>query len=254
MHWNNIRNSPVGVVLATVALVAALSACSGGPDASTGTAAAPGPAGEEQEGGSHDDGAAGEATGEQTGEQGDARAAFEAYRDALAAGDGAGAAALVTSSSLSHMGTLQALALHGGPGEIGARPVADRLMIGALRVLTPPAVLEAGAPAELLAGAVEAGLVGADVAAATVRRVTVDGSGDGAVVSVSNGAAPVEVRLVREAEGWRVDLVAALEQAGAALVELARGLGVAEDELVLSLLAASAGRPVGPEVFASPGS
>ncbi len=181
-----------------------------------------------------------------------ARAAFEAYRDALVAGDGATAVGLMTPASLDHVAGLQRMALEAGPVEISARPTADRLMIATLRVAVPPSVLRAGSATELLVYAVEAGLVGTNVAATTVHDVTVDAEVAVVALSAATSPAPAGLRLVRHGGVWRVDLVDALDAAGAGLRELARQLEVTEDDLILELLTATAGRPVGPDVFTAP--
>lgn len=181
-----------------------------------------------------------------------AEAAFEAYRDALAAGDGSAAVGLMTPSSLDHVDALKQLAMVAGPVEIASRPTADRLMIGALRVVVPPSVLRVGSAADLLVYAVEAGLVGANVATTTAYDVTVDGEVAVVDLSAATSPSPSGLRLVRHAGVWQVDLVDALDMAGAGLRELARQLDIAEDDLILELLTATAGRPVGTEVFAAP--
>lgn len=178
------------------------------------------------------------------------QAAFEAYRDALVAGDGERAVALLAPSSVDHVAGLQELARTAGPDEIEVRPVADRLLIAGLRVLVPASVLDTAPTGELLEVAVEHGLVGGAVGLTTVHGIAV--AGDEAIVHARGGGGPFEVPMRRRGDEWQVDLVGVLDVVGSELEELAVRLGVGEDDLILALLADTTGRPLGPEVFAAP--
>lgn len=137
-------------------------------------------------------------------------AAFEAYRDAAAADDGAVAAAWVTQETLRHAAKLRDLALYATLEELEAEPVGSEMHVLYLRMRLSPEKLEAMSPREVFAFAVERGFItNLWRAEDELRGVEQDENGLELAALRYRGARQMEpaLRFQREAGGWRIDLL-----------------------------------------------
>jgi hypothetical protein len=183
----------------------------------------------------------------------EATAAVVAYQRALVERRGVDAAALVTAGTLDHYETIRQLALSASPEELVAQTMFDRLTVGLLRAQTPADRLTAASAADVLAMAVDAGLVGQQVGGLEPVTTRIDGEAAAAEVElVDAGGRLVRVEVRREDGTWKVDVAGLIPHAEAALRDLAVSQGLAENDLILATLSALTGRTVGPEVFTPP--
>jgi hypothetical protein len=182
-----------------------------------------------------------------------ATAAFVAYQQAVVDGRGTDAAALVTAGTIDHYERLRQLAVTATADDLAAEPMVDRLAVVLVRTRFPLADLEASNGATVLAHAVDAGMVGRQVGALVAAEASVERTGERATVTAVDGAGRlVDVAMVREASGWKVDLTALLPAADTGLRQLAVAQGVSENELILATVAAATGLTIGPEIFDPP--
>ncbi len=148
----------------------------------------------------------------------DVRAAFDRYRAALTAKDGAAAAAMVTPSSIAYHERLRDQALHAPRQEVSALPMADRLMVFRLRHEFTADELRPRSGADLIrTSAEEAWSSPKPLQVLTIASVE---RTQGAAVAIPTRAGePVPLRLVfRPASGgWQLDLVALARSSDAAL-------------------------------------
>ncbi|MGH9117796.1 MAG: hypothetical protein ACRD0A_07925 [Acidimicrobiales bacterium] len=182
-----------------------------------------------------------------------ARAAFVAYQQAVVDGRGADAASRVTAGTIDHYERLRRLAVAATVDDLAAEPMVDRLAVVLLRTRFPLGDLEAATGATVLAGAVDVGMIGRQVGALVAGDVSVDPTGERVTVSAVDGAGRLlDVDLAREGSGWKVDLTALLAAADTGLRQLAVAQGVAENDLILAMVAATTGVTIGPEIFDPP--
>lgn len=181
------------------------------------------------------------------------RAAFETYRSALLAGDGAAAAAAVSAGTTGYFGEMQELASSAGPEEIGARPMIDRLFVTLVRVRVPRPQLLAMSGVDLLTYGVEEGLVGQEtVSAVTLGTITIEGDTADATVVNQGKTTSGRFRFLEEGGAWKVDLLFLLNAADPALRQVAAAAGQDEDEFIFGRVAATTGKPVPPDIWQRP--
>ena len=132
-----------------------------------------------------------------------------------------------------------------------ALPPGPRLAVIALRQAQPVFLLRDGTPPELVAAAVRGGLADRDALDALelgdVAQLA-SGRASGLVLAVGLPSG-FRVGFARERGAWRVDLPASLESAGRVVTQTARATGASEDAVIVSLIAAASGRPVGKQVW-----
>jgi hypothetical protein len=181
----------------------------------------------------------------------DVRRSYAAFERALVARDGPGAVALLTEASLDEWARLRALALRGSLAEVEALAPGPRLAVLALRHQAPVWLLREGPPRELAAQAVRAGLVDraaaervelADVAVVDRRRAL----GQLYAAGLPSG---FRAGFRHEAGAWKLDLAATLDGVGRVVSQVARTTGASESAVIVNLLAAASGEPVGGEVW-----
>lgn len=183
------------------------------------------------------------------------RASFERYRQAVLAGDGGAAAALVTADSHAYYARMRDLALRAPRAEVAALPPADRLTVLRLRHEFT---------AEELAPLSGAALVGLSVeerwsAAHTLRRLAlgeIELRGAEAVATVHQAGAEMPIRFLfrREGEDWKLDL-AHLARASdpaltAALQALAERTGMDLDGVLVRMVEEASGHLVDKDLSA----
>jgi hypothetical protein len=148
----------------------------------------------------------------------DVRAAFERYRAAAEARDGAAAVALVTPASQAYYQRLRDLALNAPRAEVAALPMADRLMVFRLRHEFTTAELAPLTGADLIATSI-AEAWSSPKALQPIAIASVELAGDGAIALPTRAGEPVPLRLVfcPAAGAWQLDLQELARGADAAL-------------------------------------
>ncbi|CAM3026769.1 hypothetical protein SAXI111661_14905 [Saccharomonospora xinjiangensis] len=227
----------VTVVAPLVAVVLGLSGCSGSSGTPSGEAA---PAGSSQS----------RAADEQA-----IRDTFERYRTALREQDGESVTSLVTAGTLDYYGELAGLTATGGPEEIGARGMTDRMNVAMLRHRLGAGKAEGMDGKALLIFAAKGGLVDKSaVEDFSLGEITVRGDTAVAAVSPSHRDGPQlpPRTFARESGQWRVDLLPMIENTDKTLAQLAEKYKLTEDEVIFKLVSAATGKQVGQSIFARP--
>jgi hypothetical protein len=170
------------------------------------------------------------------------RAAFLAYRTAALSGDGATAAALLSSMTANHLGWMRDLALHGPLDELVLHPTVNQLLVLRLRQFVPAEELRAMSGAQVLALALSRGWLGRDVVA-NVELGGIEVHGDGADAELVVSGRPHEWRhlFLRENGGWRFELMQAFGVAESEYGEIALEHGVSGTDVALVLVRKEAG-------------
>lgn len=187
------------------------------------------------------------------------RATFEAYRQALIAGDGERAAGLVDRETGEYYRQLKRLVLEGGEEEVRRRTFVDRFLIVAFRHQFDAAELRGMDLADVIVRAMEIGWInGAAIEQLAVGDVRIEG--DEAVAaartrasledpSLSGGIDELEYRFVNEDGVWKFRFSGLVASIGGVMRELAAQLGVEEDDLIFTLIESLTGVEVLPEVW-----
>lgn len=189
----------------------------------------------------------------------DVRATFEAYRQALIAGDGARAAGLVDRETEKYYQQLKRLVLAGGEEEVRQRTFVDRFLIVAFRHQFDAAELRRMDLADVIVRAMEIGWInGAAIEQLAVGEVRIEGNEAVAAAhtrasledpSLGGGIDELEYRFVNEDGIWKFRFSGLVASIGEVMRELAAQLGVEEDDLIFTLIEALTGVQVLPEVW-----
>lgn len=175
------------------------------------------------------------------------RLAFERYKDAALAADGAAAAAALADTTASFYDGARNAALTATQQELAALPPVERLTALVMRGTLDPETLRSSSPKELLVAAVDAGLIGEDgVRNLELGEVTVSGETATASAVARGSSTPIDLAFKREEGQWRFDLLPLLEVAQAGFEGAAEQQGVTVDQLVETLLT----QRFGPEKYA----
>jgi hypothetical protein len=179
------------------------------------------------------------------------RRSYAALERALVARDAGAALALVSEASIREWARLRAIALRGSLGEVEALPPGPRLAVLGLRHQAPVWLLRDGPPRELAAHAVRAGLADrraveqvelADVAILDPARAL----GQLYAAGLPSG---FRAGFVREADDWKLDLPVTLDGVGRVVTQVSRATGASESAVIVNLLSAATGEPVGGSVW-----
>lgn len=189
----------------------------------------------------------------------DVRATFEAYRQALIAGDGERAAGLVDRETEEYYQRLKRLVLEGGEEEVRQLTFVDRFLIVAFRHQFDAAELRGMDLADVIVRAMEVGWInGAAIEQLAVGDVRIEG--DEAVAaartrasledpSLGGGIDELEYRFVNEDGIWKFRFSGLVASISEVMRELAAQLGVEEDDLIFTLIEALTGVEVLPDVW-----
>ncbi len=170
------------------------------------------------------------------------RSAFQTYRTAALAGDGATAAKLLSSMTAAHLGWMRDLALHAPASELGVHPAVNQLLVLRLRQFVPVAELRAMSGEQVLALALSRGWLGRDVVA-NVELGGIEVQGDGAHAELVVSGHPHEWRhlFLRENGGWRFELLQGFGVAESEYGELGAQYGASGTDVALVLVFKEAG-------------
>lgn len=181
------------------------------------------------------------------------RSNFEQYRAALLAADGAAVPALVSPATIDYYSELARLAAYGGPTEIAARPIADRLTIARLRVIRTHDELVALDGPGLLRLGVDEGLIdSASVRDIQLGDIRVDGERAAAQLVIAGEPSPVDFEFVQAGPEWKFDLAPTLVMASDVFGSQAAESGLGEDEFIFQIVELATGTPVDSTIFDAP--
>lgn len=165
------------------------------------------------------------------------RLAFDRYKDAALAGDGAAAAAALADTTASFYDEARNAALTATKRELASLPPVQRLTALVMRGTLASDTLRSSSPEGLLVAAVDAGLIGEQgVKNVEIGEVTVSGDTATASAVVGGSSTPVELAFTQEGGEWKFDLLPLLEVARAGFEGAAQQQGVSVDQLVETLL------------------
>jgi hypothetical protein len=181
------------------------------------------------------------------------RAAYADYKKAAMSGDGAAAAALLSSITVNHFGHLRDLALHASADEVKGHSAVNQLSIFRLRHFVAAEELATWSAEKTLAHALSNGWIGRDlVAQVELGRVELHGGGALGEVLV-NGFDNGWWHILLEEDGrWRFELLQGYGISESEFSGLARDHGLGKTELVLAVLRAQAGGEIDPERLLQP--
>ncbi|MDE2850481.1 MAG: hypothetical protein OYL92_09055 [Acidobacteriota bacterium] len=189
------------------------------------------------------------------------RATFEAYRQALMAGDGEVAASLVDSETGRYYRELKRLVLEGSEEEVRQRPFVDRFLVVAFRHQFSGDELAAMGLADVIVRAMEIGWINsAAIEQLAVGTVRIDGGEAVAAArtrasledpSLAGGMDELEYRFVNEDGKWKFRFSALVTSIDGVMRNLAAQLGADEDDLIFTLVESLTGVEVLPEVWES---
>ncbi|EIF00359.1 hypothetical protein [Saccharomonospora glauca] len=220
------------------AIVLGLTGCAGGADTSHGETAGP-------------DSSHSRAADEQA-----VRDTFERFQAAFREQDGDAVVELVTTGTIGYYDELAELTATGGPEEIGARSMTDRMNIALLRHRLGAERVAQMDGRTLLSFAVREGFIDkSSVEGVELGEITFSGStavGTGTSPDQQAGLELAPRNFAKEDGQWRVDLLPAIEATDKALVETAKKHNMTEDAVILKLVSVATGTRIDESIFARP--
>lgn len=195
------------------------------------------------------------------------RATFEAYRQALMAGDGELAASLVDRETGEYYRQLKRLVLEGSEEEVRQRTFVDRFLVVAFRHQFASDELAAMELADVIVRAMDLGWINsAAIEQLAIGTIRIEGNGrvegNEAVAaartrasledpSLAGGMDELEYRFVNEDGQWKFRFSSFVSSIDAVMRNLAAQLGADEDDLIFTLVESLTGVEVLPEVWES---
>jgi len=191
------------------------------------------------------------------------RATFEAYRQALVAGDGEAAAGLVDRDTEQYYRLLKRLVLEGTEEEVRERTFVDRFLVIAFRHQFEAEELAGMELADVIVRAMQIGWINsAAIEQLAVGEVTIEGSEATAAArtrasledpSLAGGMDELTYRFVREDGSWKFRFSALVAASDEVMRNLAAQLNVEEDDLIFTLIESLTGIEVLPDIWESSG-
>ncbi|MYH24789.1 MAG: hypothetical protein F4156_06150 [Holophagales bacterium] len=189
------------------------------------------------------------------------RATFEAYRQALMAGDGEVAASLVDRATGVYYRQLKRLVLEGSEEEVRQRSFVDRFLVVAFRHQFSGDELAAMELADVIVRAMEIGWINSTaIEQLSVGPIRIEGNEAIAAArtrasledpSLAGGMDELEYRFVNEDGRWKFRFSALVMSIDEVMRNLAAQLGADEDDLIFTLVESLTGVEVLPEVWES---
>ena len=189
------------------------------------------------------------------------RATFEAYRQALMAGDGELAASLVDRETGEYYRQLKRLVLEGSKEEVRQRTFVDRFLVVAFRHQFASDELAAMELADVIVRAMDLGWINSTaIEQLAVGPIRVEGNEAVAAArtlasledpSLAGGMDELEYRFVNEDGQWKFRFSSFVSSIDGVMRNLAAQLGADEDDLIFTLVESLTGVEVLPEVWES---
>ena len=162
---------------------------------------------------------------------------FDSYRNALLAGDGTAAFGALSGSSVDFYVEMRDLALTAPRKELEKRSLIDRLHSLTLRYVLAPQRLEGMTPTEIVAYAVDAGLIGqGTLQLQELEEITVDGDVAEATVTSDGNQSEFTYEFVRDEDGWKINLLVILDAANERFVDLVAKEGITETAFIFDTI------------------
>jgi hypothetical protein len=161
------------------------------------------------------------------------RQAFTAYRQALLAKDGDTAVQHLASTVYGFYDQARRDAVTAAENNVRGQTVAAQLTVFTLRGSLDPNLLRSATPQELVAAAIDAGLVGEQgIQNTQLGEVAVVGDTASAPVLSTGQPSGIRFDFVREEGAWKLDLLPLLQTANVAFRNLATEQGITVDQLI----------------------
>lgn len=165
------------------------------------------------------------------------RGVFDSYRSALLAGDGAAAYEFLSQSSIDFYVEMRDLALTAPRAELVARSLVDRLHVLTLRYVLAPQRLESMEPVDVVAYAVESGLIGqGTLQQQGLDEITVDGDEAEATILSEGSGTEFTYSFVQDPGGWKMDLLGVLDSANETFRDLIEEEGISETTFIFDTI------------------
>jgi hypothetical protein len=174
---------------------------------------------------------------------------FTAYKNALIDRDGAAAVKLVSANSFRKYDQLRQLALSATREELDKLSDVDRMFALSMRLRTPRELLRSGSPEDLIAHSVSSSKAGSSVERAELGDIDFESGLASAQIRMGVRPVPGTFQFRQEDGRWKFDLEHALDMSRGTIKAQAGQKKISEDELILQMLAAADGKPVGPEIW-----
>ena len=186
-------------------------------------------------------------------EQEAVRRSFERYRRALLARDGETAAGLVSERLRTYYVELRDRALHADEAEVRKLRLADKYAVASIRVRFDAADIQGLSGREMIALAVDAGLIGRDgVEGVEVASVRISGPHTATLSADTAEGARVDFQYRLEGGEWRIDFTELLELANDFLERFADEQDLTDDEFIVQTLTSLTGQRVTVEEIYEP--
>lgn len=189
------------------------------------------------------------------------RATFEAYRQALMAGDGEVAASLVDRETGEYYRQLKQLVLEASEEEVRQRTFVDRFLVVAFRHQFVSDELAAMELADVIVRAMDLGWINSTaIEQLAVGPIRIEGNEAVAAArtrasledpSLAGGMDELEYRFVNENGQWKFRFSFFVSSIDGVMRNLAAQLGADEDDLIFTLVESLTGVEVLPEVWES---
>ncbi len=186
----------------------------------------------------------------QTSEDTLVRAAFERYRSNLLNDRGIEAVKDVDSKTIQYYTDLLELTKTADSTKIETLSIIDKMSVLLMRLKIPKQELLSFTGRDLFIYSVDHGMVGkGGVSRSTIGKITIDG--DFAVAQLEGKAAPSQIHFEfhKENEEWKLDLTSIFPMAIIVFDKLIADSGKSENEFLLLILEAAAGKKVTPETW-----
>lgn len=186
------------------------------------------------------------------------RATFEAYRQALLAGDGERAAALVDRPTGDYYRDLKELVLDGSEEEVRGRTFVDRFLVVAFRHQFDADELAGMGLADVIVRAMQIGWINsASIEQLALGPVRIEGDEAFAAArtrasledpALGGGVDELEYRFVKEDGSWKFRFGALVSSIDEVMRNLAEQLSADEDTMIFTLVESLTGIEVSPEL------
>lgn len=162
---------------------------------------------------------------------------FDDYRNALLAGDGNTAFGTLSGSSIDFYVEMRDLALTAPRKQLEKRSLIDRLHTLTLRYVLAPQRLEGMSPTEIVAYAVDTGLIGqGTLQLQELEAISIDGDVAEATVISEGNQTEFTYEFVRDDGGWRINLLVVLDVANERFVDLIDKEGITETAFIFDTI------------------
>jgi hypothetical protein len=182
-----------------------------------------------------------------------ARAAFDAYVDALATKNGPAAVKLVTAGTLDYYEKMRVAALQAPAKVVKEMGLTDQIMVVVLRVQMKPEELRALNGEKLFVEAVKRGWIDSSmIAHADLGKLAVRGDVGSGRLTKDGQDLGFDWTLERQGGVWKNDLVHAVQFINVVMKQQLKAAGIDQNQLVLTSAEALAGHKLSASIWDPP--